>query len=162
MLATFFKQSYVYRIPCQLNDYILTIYSESYVNQYFHSNQSFFTSLFQNGIFYQLINQLFIFTAFCLSLLTSLWHHSCTENVWKHMIVDLDNNYLRFLSTFLFVTVVIFSLLNLFWGSGFDRETMLLILLVAFILFSFSHLIGKTNQYLSHSVMIRWIQKIYL
>ena len=161
-LAAIFKHSYIYKIPNQAVNYISFVYSDSYVNQFFRSNHSFFTPLFANGIFYKLIALLFKVTGLFLILVTSLWNGSCTENIWNHLREDCSNNYIRYLSAFLFLSLITFTLLTLLWGSGYTRDQFLPFVVIIFIFFSLSQLKGKTNEYLANSVIVQWIKKIYL
>jgi hypothetical protein len=162
VLNKIFKQSYLYLIPKKTVDYVGKLYQESYTHHYFHTNRSFFTPLFRNGLFVQLITQLFVFTGFFITLIGQLWSGSCTEKLWDEFKADCSSNYLRYLSTFLFVSVIIYSIITIISGSGYTRGQMLTLVGVVFILFGFTQLKGKTNEYLTNSVIIQWIQKIYL
>jgi hypothetical protein len=162
ILHRIMKQSYLYQIFQKMLNYGIFLYQTSYFRNYIHSNHSFFTPLFTGGIFYRMVTQLFLFVSVFLMWINRLWRGSCSEVLFSQGKEDLTRNYLRYLSTFLFVSLVIYSLINLLWGSGFTRTQMLPLLVVIFLVFGLSQPHGKTSEYLSNSVILRWIQKIYL
>lgn len=162
LLGRILTQSYFYMISQKVLAYMLMLYRNSFFWHYLHSNQSFFTSLFSEGIFFRAISQLFLFVSLFLTWISRLWKDSCSDILFSQGKGELTRNYLRYLSSFLFVALVIYSLINLLWGSGFTRAQMLPLLMVIILLFILSQLQGKASEYLSNSVILQWIQKIYL
>jgi hypothetical protein len=162
VLERYFKNSLLYRIPFTFVDYVIFLYKNSFVNHYFHTKHSFFAPLFSGGIFYNLVNQIFFLLSLVLSILTKLWRGTWSARICKHFQEDLAVNYIGYVSTFLFTSLLIYSFLNLLFGRGYSRSQMLVLLSIIFLLFGLSQIKERSSEYFRNSVIIQWIKKIYL
>lgn len=156
-----FKQSYLFLIPKLLFDLIANLYQTSQVNHYFHTNQLIFSSFYRDGIVDQFIKLLFHFLEGIISLLKKAWKGSVSEKVLQSIIRDLCYNYFRFLSTFLLTAFIVYSVLNLLFGSGFTKDQVFIILSVVLVTFCLSNLEEDSKGFLENSEIIKWFQRIY-
>ena len=154
-------QSYSYQIPYRFILYIGAIYQTSATKHYFHTRTLIFTSLLENGFFYRLPETLFRLIDGIVALFVKMVKGSQTEKVVHVFRQDLVFNYVRFLSTFLYTALISYSLLVLLAGSGYNKNQVLVLMVVILTTFSLSSLQGDAHEYLKNSVIIKWIQQIY-
>ena len=162
ILEKWFMESFLYKIPCWIIGYVYPLYTQSNFKKYFNSQNSLLTSLYSHGIFYHLVSWLFLFINGCLNILNRLLNGSLTEKIGKLSLEDLKQNYLSYGSTFLFTALICYSLMSLLFGAGFTRSNMLLLIFSIFFLYGLSRLKGRIDDYISSSVIIKWIEKLYL
>ena len=161
LLDFWFKQSYLYKIPTFISDYITFLYNNSYFKQYIHSNDSFFSNFFKNGLFYFLTFQLFVFMTWIISIFTTLTKGTYSEKIANQFWLDANENIISYGSSFLLMSLGMNSLLQFWFGSGFTRSQMLVLFPLIFLLYILSQLKGKAEDFWSNSVLIKWIQNIY-
>lgn len=160
-LDFWFKQSYLYKIPTLISEYIIFLYHNSFFKKYIHSNHSFFSYFFKEGMFYFLISQLFVFMNWILTVFTNFTKGSYSEKITHLLRLDANENIISFGSSFLFSALGTFFLLQLIFGSGYNRSQMLVMFPLIFLLYFLSQLKGKAEDYWSNSVLLKWIQNIY-
>lgn len=161
-LMKWFYQSMIYKIISVIVDFSNKQYQKSQFKHFFLTRNSFFSSWFRGGIFEKFILISFGLIHWILDFCRLAYQDSFLQIFVQYSKKDLTQNWLKYSASILYSSFVMYALLTLFFGSGFTRSEMVNLILVVFLLFGLSQIQGDSNKFLENSVILRWIQKIYL
>jgi len=161
-LERWFTNSILYKVFARILCFIKKQYQESRFRRFFLTRDSFFSVWFREGFFVHIISAGFLLLHWIFRMGRITYNDSFLQVFCKQSGADVSQNWLRYTASFLYSSFIVYIILCLFFGSGFTRNEMMILIFVIFLWFVLSQLQGDSNKYLENSVILKWIQKIYL
>jgi hypothetical protein len=156
------ENSNIYIYSLLTTKYIVSASKRSFVVKWFTTKKYTFSKyISESFIFNALIEIVFAITKFFTNVSKMLVKNSYSEDLSKSIKIDLNENGISVVSSVLFSFLVVYLLLELFFGSGFSRQTALTMFLVCVCLFVFSFFMASPKRVLCESRLWKWLREIF-
>ncbi|MCK5849008.1 MAG: hypothetical protein KAH01_07435 [Caldisericia bacterium] len=156
------ENSYINKYSSLVSKYVSYALQTSFIVQWFTTKSTIFSkNISESFICNEIVNILFRVVRIFTSTVERLTKNSYSEDLSKSVKNDLNENGISVVSSILFSFLVVYLLLELFFGNGFSRQVALTMFLVCVCLFVFSFFLIPPKRVLSESRLWKWIREIF-